>query len=266
MTENPKREEILQNMKYSYSSVSGFFQCKLAFVYNYFYRVQRAENIFAQIGTVSHEVMEEYMAGNIEVFELEQYFRDKYAEKVTCSAPSMLGQKFEESTIEKMTKFFSTTDFDRESYEILCMENKYEHVLDGDIKLVVKPDLIVRRKTDGKVILYDYKTSSYKKDSHAGYAKQCSLYKAIFEIVTGIHVDEMKILYFKETVKPRGKPLIYGRFIDLEYNENILEQFISDVKAIRAEKEWSASPDEFFCNNLCSARIMCDVKEKVFGF
>jgi CRISPR/Cas system-associated exonuclease Cas4 (RecB family) len=265
MSENLKRNEILNKMVYSYSSVSGFETCPLMFEYQYFYKVQRLPNYFAQLGTLAHEIMEKYFREELEIFELSNEFKDKYDEVVTFPVPSSLGEKFVDKTMEEMRLFFSTTTFDRNKYEVLCMEDKYVYEKDG-IKIVAKPDLIIRNKETGEVILLDYKTSRYKKDSHSGYAQQLSLYKAIFESVKGIKINRMQILYFKESSKVRGEDRrIYGRFIDLEYNENILDEFMEKISLIKQEKEWVAKPDQFFCSFLCSARGVCDVKERTFG-
>lgn len=252
------REEIqtiLNNMVWSYSSMNAFKTCPLSFKFSYLDKVKNREgNIFSELGNISHFVMEEYFKGNVEVYELDKLFIDNYDKFVTYNAPTAL-QKFnyEENTKDKLLKFFNNTDIDNLAYEPLCMEDKYLYEIEG-IKIVIKPDLIIRRKADGKVILWDYKTSGYKKDSHAEYAYQCSLYAKIYEIVTGTHIDEMNILYFKETVKPRGKPIIYGRFVPLEYNENVLERFVSDVKKIFNAETWEANLDDFFCQNICSYR------------
>lgn len=259
--------EILKNMTFSYSSMNAFKTCPLSFKFSYLDKVKNREgNIFSELGNISHFVMEEYFKGNVEVYELDKLFNDNYNRFITYNAPVAL-QKFnyEENTKDKLLKFFNNTDIDNLAYEPLCMEDKYLYEIDG-IKIVIKPDLIIRRKSDGKVILWDYKTSGYKKDSHADYAYQCSLYAKIYEIVTGIHIDEMNILYFKETVKPRGKPMIYGRFVPLEYDENVLERFVSDVKDIFNAETWEANLDDFFCTNICSFRVKtCEDKINRYG-
>lgn len=257
---------ILNNMVWSYSSMNSFKTCKKMFFLNYIEKVKNREgNLFACFGNISHFVMEEYFKGNAEVYELDKLFNDNYDKFITYNAPVALQRfNYEENTKDKLLKFFNNTDIDNLAYEPLCMEDKYLHEIEG-IKIVIKPDLIIRRKSDGKVILWDYKTSNYKKESHAEYAYQCSLYAKIYEIVTGIHIDEMNILYFKETVKPRGKPIIYGRFIPLEYDNNVLDRFISDVKEILNSETWDVNLDDFFCQNVCSFRNVCEEKILRYG-
>ena len=254
-------------MVWSYSSMNSFKTCKKMFFLSYIEKNKNRDgNLFACFGNLAHFVMEEYFKGNVEVYELDKLFKDNYDKFITYNAPVAL-QKFnyEDNTKDKLLKFFNSIEIDNLAYEPICMEDKIEYEIDG-IKIVIKPDLIIRRKSDGKVILWDYKTSNYKKESHAEYAYQCSLYAKIYEIVTGIHVDEMNILYFKETVKPRGKPIIYGRFVPLEYDENVLERFISDVKDIFNAETWEANLDDFFCQNICSFRNgTCEEKALRYG-
>ena len=258
------KEEILKNMVYSYSSVNGFSTCKTMFKLTYLDKVKRVGNIFSEFGTAAHNVMEKLFSNECEVWDLNELFLDLYKETVVTPPPASLGQKYEEGMLDGLSKFFSTTNLNVDNYEVLCMEEKLEYAVD-DINIVVKPDLILRRKSDGKVLLWDYKTSGYKKSSHEGYAYQCSLYAKIYELVKGIHVDELTILYFKETVKPRGKDLIYGKFVNMVYDESVLDIFISDVKKIRQEKAWDATPDQFFCCNICSVKTACEAKEHFFG-
>lgn len=259
-------KDILSRMVWSYSSVNSFKTCKAMFSFSYLEKIKDREgNIFSDFGNLTHYVMEEYFKGNVEIYELDKLFNDNYEKFVTYNAPTSL-QKFnyEENTKEKILKFFNSTTIDSSEYEVLAMEDKIEYEIDG-IKIVVKPDLIIKRKSDGRVILWDYKTSTYSKDSHSGYAYQCSLYAKIYEIVKGVHVDEMNILYFKETSKPRNKPIVYGRFISLPYDENVLDRFVSEVKEILNSDSWEATTDDFFCKNLCSFRSFCPDKIEAFG-
>lgn len=247
--------------------MNAFKTCPKMFDFSYLEKEKNRDgNLFSDFGNLSHFVMEEYFKGNVEVYELDKLFEDNYSKFITYNEPQILKKyNYEETTKQKLLKFFNNTDIDNLEYEPICMEDKIEYAVDG-IKIVIKPDLIIRRKSDGRVILWDYKTSNYKKESHAEYAYQCSLYAKIYEIVKGIHIDEMNILYFKETVKPRGKPMIYGRFVPLEYDENVLERFVSDVKNIFNSETWDAKLDDFFCTNICSFRVKtCEDKINRYG-
>jgi len=258
-------KEILKNMTWSYSSVNTFETCPYSFKLTYLDREKRAENIFSQVGNSVHSTFEEYFKGEVEIFEMDNRFLENYQKYVKLSPPRMLLKyNYEEKNIDLISKYFRNMDLSREDFEVLCIEDKIEYAQDG-IKIVVKPDLIVRRLSDGKVTLYDYKTSSYKKDSHSGYAYQCSLYACLYEKVKGVHIDEMNIIYVKEQTKRRGEQPKFGRIIPMVYDEKVLGKFYYGVSGILAEREWNPKLEQFFCNEICSMRKICGYKENTFG-
>jgi putative RecB family exonuclease len=265
MVQSEKDKEILKNMVYSYSSVSSFDTCPLSFKLMYLDKMKRESNIFGELGNATHSTFEAYFRDEAEIFELKELFLDNCKKQVKTPAPdSLLKYNYEENNINLISEYFSHTELDKSKYEVLCIEDKIEYEIHG-IKIVIRPDLIVRRIEDEKVLLFDYKTSKYSKDSHAGYAYQCSLYKYIFEIVRGIHIDEMWIIYVKEKTKKRGQEPKDGKTVELLYDEKVMNRFLYDVSGILAERDWKANLDQFFCNSLCSVRKSCKQKEYTFG-
>jgi CRISPR/Cas system-associated exonuclease Cas4 (RecB family) len=252
INENTNKNEKLKTMAFSHSSVNGFKQCPLMFKMTYFEKHEKKQNIYAQWGNLAHFVMESFLTGKIEVWELDTLYKDKYNDFVNVPAPVPLS-KYVQPTIEKFEKFFREFEMDLDEYEILSVEEKFETMIE-DVKIVVKPDSILKRKSDGKIILYDYKTSSYKKESYESYCKQVSLYAAIYKMVTGRVIDECYILYLKD-----------GREKEVELDYNVVDEFTSTVKEIREEEDWEAKPEEFFCRNICSVRDSCEVKARKFG-
>ncbi len=255
----------LKNLTWSYSSMNLFENCPYGFKLTYIDRKKRVSNIFAEIGSATHAVFEDYFNDEAEIFELEDLFRKKYEYYVKSPVPkNLLKFNYEDKTIELISKYFRTIEINRDNYEPLCIEGKAEYKI-YNVSIVVKPDLIVRRKSDNKVILYDYKTSKYDKEKHSGYAYQCSLYKHIWEQVSGIHVDEMAIIYVKELTKKRGEEPKNGKIVPLEYDEKVMDRFLYDISSIIAERDWKPKLEQFQCENICSVRNSCRYKENTFG-
>lgn len=239
-----------ETFTYSYSSLSSFETCPYGFKRNYIDRQVQVGNFFAQFGSLVHSVFEAYLKGELEVFELSMKFSEEYPTAITIDPPPLI-PNMEENYIKSVKEFFEKTDFDAYKYEPICIEGKYNITIDG-INLVVKPDAILRRKDDKKVILLDFKTSKYTKKKHDEYSVQMSLYAVLFEKITGIHIDETLILYVRE-----------GKFRPVKkIDENILDWVKDVVGQIRAEKEWVAKPDEeFYCSYICGVRNSCRFKK-----
>lgn len=231
----------------------------------YIDKTKRESNIFGEVDNSVHSTFEAYFRNEIEIFELNKFFLEIYEDNVKSPVPqNLVKYNYEENNKTLISEYFKNTNFNKYDYEVLCIEDRIEYETYG-VKIVVKPDLILRRLSDGKVILFDYKTSKYDKAKHSGYTYQCSLYKNLFEKVKGIMIDEMAIIYVKEKTKKRGETPVDGKTVEVVYDEKVLDRFLYDISNILAERDWKPNLDQFFCNSLCSVRSMCEQKQYTFG-
>lgn len=246
---------ILEELRYSYSSLSSFNQCRYGFYLTYIEAKERSNNFFGQFGTFVHEIMEKFFKMELESFELLEYYKDNYKKNVFLSPPPY-PPNMAQNYYKYGYNFFGNFSFERDDYEVLAIEGKYDDALE-DIKIVVKPDLVLKNKKTGEAILLDYKTSNIFKqgkkideDKLNGYIKQTRMYSAFLQR-HGIKIDKIKIWFIRT-----------DSFIEVECGDNEIPfSWIKEtVDSIKKEEEWHATPSKYFCDNLCSVSKFCSFK------
>lgn len=256
--DSEERRKIIDEIRFSYSSLSTFHTCKYSWYLTYIEKVSRAGNWWADYGTLIHQTMEKYFAEELETFELTDYVFENY-EDIIQSKPSFLVK--EDVYIADTKRFFDEFRFPRDDYEVKFIEDKID--VDLEYKLVVKPDLVLKEKATGKHILIDYKTSLiYKKgkldeEKLTGYVYQMTMY-SIFLRNIGIEIDEVWLWFIRDT----GDKVFY-KFIPTDELQREVDKWILDtITAIRNEEEFTPNINKFFCQNLCSVSKFCKHKPK----
>jgi len=252
---------ILDNMRYSYSSVSGYDSCAYGFYLSYIESKSRIGNFFGEFGSFCHDILEKYFKDELDIFELVQYYEENYIEKVAIPPPPYpmgMADKYYNDGLE----FFQNFEFDKNNYEIVSIEDKIEYKY-RDIFLVIIPDLVLRKKLDSKYILVDYKTSKLKdgkskfdKEKIEGYKKQLLLYAYFIWQSKNIEIDEIKIWFLRNKIE---HTIIVNPF---EVQE-VVEWFENTIGDIKKETMWFANTDKknkYFCSEICSMREICDRK------
>jgi hypothetical protein len=214
--------------------------------------------MFSEYGSLCHEILEKYFRGELEAFQLADYYADNYDRMVVSSPPFFIKT---EEYYNQGYKFFDTFDFDKDEYEVLVIEDKVDVDLE-DLKLIVKPDLVLKHKETGKVYLMDYKSSIVQKGDKidekklAGYKKQLTLYCKHLKSI-GVHADYLQLWFFRQKENK-----IYT-FEVTEEDETKVDKWVArTVKKIRSEEKFEATTDKFFCGQLCGVRDSCSFKPK----
>ena len=261
MTDNSSYDFIIDSIRFSYSAVSSFQTCKYGYKLNYIDKAPRIQNFFGEFGLLVHDCFEEFFKGNLEAFELSQYYDDKYEEMVKTPPPNFLSQ-LDSKYRKQGLKFFDSFSFDKSKYDILAIEDKIDFEI-GDIKLVAKPDLVLKEKKTGKIIQYDYKTSTpFRIDKRTGkeikdtkklegYYKQMFIYSYALRNHKNMPLDETILLF---TRLNREVKLPWT----LEEETNAINWMLDIITDIRKEEEFLFdNSSSFFCNNLCGVRESC---------
>jgi hypothetical protein len=253
---------IIDNIRFSYSSTSTFDNCAYSFKLTYLDAVPRENNYYAEYGLLIHECFEQYFSGNLEMFEISHYYRDNY-DVIIKSPPqtSELGQRYK----EQGQHFFDNFSFDKSDYCVLLSEDKIDFEIDG-IKIVAKPDLLLRNKETNKVTLYDYKTAApFRTDKRTGkeiadkkklegYYKQIFIYAYAVRNHKGIPIDEIAIWF------PRLDRTVTIPWTQ-EKEDEAMRWLDSSIKKIKAEEIFAYNnSNPFFCENLCSVRKYCEYR------
>jgi len=226
--------------------------------------VPREENFYSQFGTFVHDCMEKFFTGKLDSFELSNYYRAYYKDTVKDSPPEP-PYGLEEKYREQGQVFFDNFYFEREKYDILLVEGKIDLPV-KDSLFTARPDLVLREKDTGKIILYDYKTSApFRIDKRSGkevvdreklngYYKQMYIYSFCLREVSGINLDEI-VLWF-----PR-----LDRFVSVPFSQTdedtAMKWLEETIEKIKKEEEFPFdNSGQYFCNNLCSVRKYCEYR------
>lgn len=246
---------VTDSMRFSYSNLSSFDTCKYGWMLNYIEGKDSDSNFFAQFGLLVHEIFEKYWKKELDKDKLAEYYKKNYRKFVTDSPP-LFPKGMGESYYKSGYEFFQNFSFDRDLYEIILIEGKAESSYNGT-SIVVKPDLIVREKSTGDVILMDYKTSKPVKGDKwdtsklDGYIKQLTLYKYFVEKEFGIKIDRIELLFIRINK-------IYVVEDSPQNTHEVMSWFEYTLKLIEMEREFKADPsNSYFCQNLCGVRRYC---------
>ena len=248
---------ILDNMRYSHSSASLFETCKYAFYLTYIECSERSNNFYSDYGLFVHDIMEKYFRRELDVMELSQYYIENYNKLVVSPPPSYpvgIDQKYYDSGLY----FFDNFVFDIDNYETIIIEDKIDSVL-NDIRLVVKPDLVLRHKETGKNYLIDYKSSNPYKYGKLdakkvdGYKKQMYLYSYFLEAENNIKIDEIKLWFIRmNTVEVFPYESYMG--------EDTVKWFYNTILKSKEETDFepnNTKENNYFCTQICSMRNIC---------
>jgi len=244
---------ILDNMRYSFSSVTNFEGCKQNFYLTYIESEERRQNCWGQFGSYCHLILEKYFSGELEHSELKDFYISKYTENVYLPFPRFI-KNAAENYYNNGLNFFENFTFDKTLWEILLIEAdiKTEH---NGIKLTVKPDLVLREKSTGKNILIDFKTANgYKANGKLdstkmlNYLRQFYLYCYFVWQTQGIAIDEIHVWFIVN-----GKTHI--EIFDPVKAQEAVEWFLGVIEEINQEEEFvgnTSNGNKFYCENLCS--------------
>lgn len=230
----------LKDKVWSFSSVKMFEQCPYSFALKYLEEETEQPNPFAQSGSFVHSLLEKVYKGELYEFELADEFETHYSEWVTERFPLYNMAK---SYYDKSLEYLKTFEID-DGYEIVGVEKEI-HTEVGGHKFVGYIDLLLRDKSDGRLIICDHKSkSAFKKEEKAEYGKQLYIYsKAIYEE----YGEFPKELWFNLY---RAQKIEKIEFKEDDYQAT-LDWFKVAADTILQEQEWECKPDNWFCNSLC---------------
>jgi hypothetical protein len=247
---------IIDNLKFSYSSLSSFDTCQYMWFLTYIKHEERLSGWFAEYGSFCHHIMEEFFAGKLEAWDLGTYYAENY-NKYIISSPPPFPASMPQSYYDTGLEFFENFEFNRENYEIISIEDsiftKYKN-----INLIIKPDLILKNKKDGNIVLLDYKTyklKDTKKDNEklSGYTKQLLIYAYFIWLEQKLEINKIFLWFIRNS-----------RFVEIEMNpveiQASLDWIENTVEKIKSETAWKPNLDksnEYFCSQLCSVRNDC---------
>lgn len=207
-----------------------------------------AGNAFSQFGGFVHEIMERYAKGELEIFELSGVYRDNFEKRVNLKFPPNnfvdLGETYYNDGLNFLNSFNGLDGF-----EVLGVEDEFEYEVEHEGRNFIFNgfiDLELRRKSDNKLICWDWKSKAKFKSSEERYkyARQLYLYSRYMKDKFGQFPDELWFGMFRKQIIDKIK------FNQDDYEEAF--QWLSDgVDKTRNAIAFEKVEDEFFCGNLC---------------
>lgn len=228
---------------WSYSKLTLFLQCPLAYKYAYIDNLPRQDNVYAEIGTICHDIIEGWLKKEYMTWEL----ADVFYEKFVSMQNKFPNEKIAEKYYQDLYRYFTYFNGFGELKPILVEKETVFNI--GEHEFVGFPDFVALDNNENIIIL-DHKTSNIFKDID----------------------DKMKQLYvYAEAVnKEFGKYPKYLGFNFIRFNKTIMNEFknekyqevvkwINDtINKINNTVEFNSRYEEFYCKNLCNFRELCE--------
>ncbi len=252
---------IIDTMLWSFSRVNSYdSNCKYGWYLQYIEHKGGAPGFFGAFGSLCHEILEKYFKGELDIFELSQYYINHFHEVVYMKAPPNNYVDLKENYYNKGLEYFDNFDFP--DLEILGVEKRVEFEIEG-YPFIGYIDLLTRDKNDGKLILIDHKSASIKTTVSGAIAKKDQHHFLEFQ--------RQQYLYSKAVMEEYGegtiKALKWNMFKDHDWlgcewtqhgYQEALDWAINTIHQIENEDEWAMKDQvDFFCNYLCDGREAC---------
>lgn len=255
-------------MVWSFSRVSCYDNCPRCFDLCYNQHVDKKDNAFALWGSLIHKCMELFFKEELDLFSLEDYYREHYDEYVTCQFPynkySDLASTYYEAGLEYLGNF---NGLDTERYEVLGVEQEFKIPIKS-VAVCGFIDLILRDRQNGEIIIVDHKSASSLKGAKLKqYLLQLYIYSAHVLIEYGCYPRKLVFNLFRAgevvvqdfNLDEFNKALNWFRgmvdkaLADTTFNDKIAASFNDKFEDIAEFKR-----NDYYCNNLCSARAYCE--------
>lgn len=263
-------KEKIDQMRWSYSRINSYDQCPKMFYLTYIDKDKSKEldSAFSQWGDLCHELLDEYAKGNLMECELGDAYEEKYPEFMTELFPPNKWSDLNETYYLNGKDYFNDFDGFPENWEIIGSEIEVELCIDG-FQVVGYIDLLVRDKSDGKLIVVDHKSKSKFKnpEEQEHYSYQLYFYSQwVFEnygeypkqlIFNMFRARKFVIIPFSNNNLEKAKQWLLKNIGKIYEDEDFKDKVEISYLLKNKEIPEYLQPD-FFCSQLCSVRYRCN--------
>lgn len=272
MSVSPYKEQIDQ-MTWSFSRVNSYEHCPFGWKLHYLDHIPQAGSAFAEFGSLCHELFEAYAKGDLVEYELADEYDNRFNEMVVDEFPPSRGRPMVESYYERGKELFSNFEGFNPNWEILGVEEQVNLNVSG-YQFVGFIDLLVRDKTDSKLIVVDHKSKAKfeNKQELAAYARQLYLYAQwVYEkygeypkelVFNMFRAGTVEIVPFSESALNDAIAWFVNTIktieCDVDFWDKITTEYESQNKPLDEFKH-----NDFFCNYLCGSRDHCEMSRVI---
>lgn len=249
-----------KDYKWSYSSLSTFEECPLAFKLHYIQQLEDKDSAFTQYGKLVHSILERYYKKELNIFELADIYRNEYCEKVTDDFP-VLFQSLEDLYYDSGESYFETFDDDFFDYKVIAVEQRFLTKI-GEYSFTGVIDLILQDGEDYLIVDHKSKSKFKSKKEHQKYLRQLYLYSMYIYETYGKYPKKLifNLIRSKDVVEA---DFDYQKYQDtLAWAENTIKSALSEkvfedkIKLGDTAEKYKPG-DDFYCSKLCSMRTFC---------
>ena len=263
-------QDITGANQYSYSKITAFEQCPWQYYLKYVKKVQDGrDNGFAQAGKVAHDLIDEYYSKGLEAEKLPELFEQKWQKKfvepgfrVELNVNGFVKDLSDNYHNQILNYFNNFVAYD--NCQVMATEQRYNAFLQewtGGKSILLTGILdCLGKDSDGNYVIWDSKSKSAWKDAAeiAKYARQLYVYSTFVKMKYGNFPAKLKFNQFRLTGNKRVTEI---PFDETEY-ENVMLWLFEMVRSIESEQMFLPTPDDFYCNNLCEFRDVCQERER----
>ena len=253
---------LISMMTWSFSRLNSYYHCPYEWKMKYLLGQSGDSSAMAQYGGYIHRILEQYLKGELGLFDLAMYYEEHYAENVYMDFPPNkyvdLGEKYYTQGLD----YFQNFSWDLDGYEILGVEKpiKFRYQNYDFIGFI---DLLLRDKADGKLIICDHKSTILKKLKNGSISKTDKPHFEEFKKQLLIYSHQVMQEYGEDSVKSlQWNMFRSGEFINVPWTreeyEEAMRWAIDTIHMIERDELWLPENNNFFyCNQLCSQRHLC---------
>lgn len=244
---------VIDNMKFSYSRLSSFDDCRYKWFMRYLLEEIEDDMFFASYGKFMHSLLEKFYRGEITKEEMLSEYITSYYTEVRGERPKAdVAESYFNSGLEYLKSFSPLP------YKVLEVEERAEIKI-GGYSFVGYPDLIC---ADGEeIIVVDNKSADLKPRSNR--IKPTRNDKKIDEMLRQLYVYA-EFVNKKYGKYPKGfilncyrsNTLIYEPFVYERFCET-MEWIESKIAEIRMTEDFYPNIEYFFCKYLCGFHNDC---------
>jgi hypothetical protein len=260
-----KYKEILDLIEWSFSSAHLYEQCPYALYNKKICGEAGIDNAFAEIGKFAHKINEKIFKNEINLDEA----LDEWINDFENHVFSYISESSKEKKYLAFCDYLSSFDEKyTEKYDVLGVEEEF-HWKVGKYKCIGYPDLTLKEKETGDIILTDHKSAP------PFFGKKGGLLKAQAENFDTY--SKQMYMYCKpiyEKYKTFPKKIVWNHMFDdkrtvIDFNmddyEKTLVWFKETVKKIYKDTKFEPCKSYMMCNQLCNYRMDCEYKNEEEG-
>ena len=259
-------KDYLDKNKWSFSALHSYETCPYQFYLKRIEREEETQNGYATIGQYDHGLLEQIFNKKITPEEALERYLDEYEDIDTGDISDATTNK----KINAFSEYLAELDIDDffNKYEVLGVEKRFNWKIDK-YNMIGFADLILRRKSDCKVILVDHKSAGHfmqrdgktplknQAENLAAYTKQMYLYADAMHKTMGIYPDLIVWNHFLDGGKKSVIEFDEHDFLDaLDWAKNTIENIYKD-------EEFVNKHSFIMCNKLCGFRDICEYKDVI---